>query len=81
MILISQDGQTTVKPEAVTMESTVKGIAWKIYAWIGGDAFSICSPYMNRQSVEPAYREIQARLSGDSTYRINLPEEDGEVML
>lgn len=81
MILISQDGQTTVKPEAVTMESTVKGMAWRIYAWIGGHAFPMCSPYMHRQCVEPAYREIQARLAGDSTYRINLPEEDGEVML
>lgn len=81
MILISQDGQTTVKPEAVTMERAVKGLSWRIYAWIGGHSFPMSSPYMKRCIVEAIYREIQTEFAGDGTYRINLPEENGEVML
>lgn len=81
MILISQDGLTTVKPEAVTIEGTVKGTAWTIYAWAGGRSYPMSAPYRMRDNLMGAYSEIQSRMNEDSTYKIRLPEEgtDGEV--
>ena len=81
MILISQDGLTTVKPEAVTIESTVKGKLWRIYAWAGGRSYPVSNLFMNREHLAAAYQEIQARMNGDSTYKLNLPDnEDGEAL-
>lgn len=80
MILISQDGLTTIKPEAVTIETTMKYCAWVMYAWVGGRSFPMSGPYRNREHLAAAYQEIQARMNGDTIYRLNLPGEDGEVL-
>ena len=83
MILISQDGLTTIKPEAVTIEGTVKGTAWTIYAWVGGRSFTMSRAYRMLDNLSAAYSEIQARMNEDGAYRIRLPEEgtDGEAVL